>query len=74
MLTIFHEHKAPTIRIGQYIDRVFKNANCSVSCLVVAFIYLDRLMNQHSELIVTSLNVHRLLSTCVMAAAKFFDD
>ena len=73
-MTIFHGQRAPTICVGEYIDRVFKYANCSVSCLVVACIYLDRLMTQHSELLVNSLNVHRLLSTCVMAAAKFFDD
>ena len=73
-LTIFHGQRAPSISIDQYIDRVFKYANCSASCLVVAYIYLDRLMTQHSELLVTSLNVHRLLVTCVMAAAKYLDD
>ncbi|KAE8681588.1 Cyclin-U4-1 [Hibiscus syriacus] len=43
------------------------------SCFLVAYIYLDR-FGQHTDVHLTSCNVHRLLLTSVMVAAKFIDD
>ncbi|XP_072077494.1 cyclin-P3-1-like isoform X2 [Arachis hypogaea] len=45
---------------------------CSPSCFVVAHIYVDRFL-QHTQVKLTS-NVHRLLITSIMVAAKFMDD
>lgn len=73
-LTAFHGLRAPAISVGKYLERIFKYANCSPSCFVVAYIYIDRLVSQHPELPITSLNIHRLLITTVMVAAKFHDD
>lgn len=73
-LTVFHGLRAPTITIDKYLDRIFKYANCSPACFVVAYIYIDRILAKHGDLHVTSLNVHRLLVTSVMLAAKFLDD
>lgn len=72
-VTIFHGLRAPTISIQQYIDRIFKYAACSPSCFVIAHIYMDRFL-QKTDGHLTSLNVHRLLITSVMVAAKFIDD
>ncbi|KAL5796724.1 hypothetical protein ACOSQ2_001544 [Xanthoceras sorbifolium] len=72
-ITIFHGLREPTITIQQYIDRIFKYAACSPSCFVVAQIYVDRYLQQ-ADVHLTSLNVHRLLITSVMVAAKFIDD
>ncbi|KAK0583045.1 hypothetical protein LWI29_032826 [Acer saccharum] len=72
-ITIFHGLRAPTITIQQYIDRIFKYAACSPSCFVVAQIYVDRYLRQ-ADVHLTSHNVHRLLLTSVMVAAKFNDD
>ena len=40
---------------------------------VLALVYIDRLI-QRNALLLTSLNVHRIIITAVMLAAKFFDD
>ncbi|CAK7346596.1 unnamed protein product [Dovyalis caffra] len=72
-VTIFHGLRPPTVSIQQYVDRIFKYSACSPSCFVVANIYVDRLLQQ-TDIHLTSLNVHRLLITSVMIAAKFVDD
>lgn len=73
-LTVFHGQRAPAISVEQYVERIFKYANCSPSCFVVAYAYLDRFIHQQPGIPITSLNVHRLLITSVMVAAKFLDD
>ncbi|CAO2824208.1 unnamed protein product [Amaranthus hypochondriacus] len=73
VLTVFHGSRAPPVSIQQYVDRIFKYAGCSPSCFIVAYIYVDRYLQQ-TKTFLTSLNVHRLLATSVMVAAKFVDD
>ncbi|KEH23761.1 putative cyclin [Medicago truncatula] len=73
VVTVFHGLSAPTLSLRKYIDRIFKYSGCSPSCFVVAHIYVDRLL-QNTEIKLTSLNVHRLLITSIMLAAKFMDD
>lgn len=72
-VAVFHGLRAPTISIQHYIDRIFKYGGCSPSCFLVAYIYVDRFIQQ-TDMLLTSLNVHRLLITGVMVAAKFIDD
>uniref|UniRef100_A0A2P2L745 Cyclin family protein n=1 Tax=Rhizophora mucronata TaxID=61149 RepID=A0A2P2L745_RHIMU len=73
VVTVFHGLRAPSVSIRQYIDRIFRYSGCSPSCFVVAQIYLDRFLRQNNVRL-TSLNVHRLLITSIMLAAKFNDD
>lgn len=73
MPTIFHSSIAPGVSIKQYIDRIFKYSNCSPSCLVVAYIYMDKFLQQIGDCL-TSLNVHRLLITSIVLAAKYVED
>ncbi|KAL3849868.1 hypothetical protein ACJIZ3_011750 [Penstemon smallii] len=73
VITIFHGLRAPSLSIQQYIDRIFKYSCCSPSCFVVAHIYMDKYI-QGTNIYLTSLNIHRLLITSVMVAAKFMDD
>ncbi|XP_061341380.1 cyclin-P3-1 [Gastrolobium bilobum] len=73
VVTVFHGLRAPTLCVRNYIDRIFKYSGCSPSCFVVAHIYVDRFLEQ-TEIKLTSLNVHRLLITSIMLAAKFMDD
>ncbi|KAJ7570941.1 hypothetical protein O6H91_01G140900 [Diphasiastrum complanatum] len=73
-LTVFHGQRAPAISIDKYLERIFKYANCSPSCFVVAYAYIDRFIYQQPDIPITSFNVHRLLITTVMVAAKFLDD
>ncbi|KAL6981356.1 Cyclin-U4-1 [Sarracenia purpurea var. burkii] len=73
-ISIFNGLTRPTISIQSYLERIFKYANCSHSCFVVAYVYLDRFAQRQPSLPINSFNVHRLLITSVMVAAKFMDD
>ncbi|KAJ4706515.1 Cyclin [Melia azedarach] len=73
-ISIFHGLTRPTISIQSYLERIFKYANCSPSCFVVAYVYLDRFAQRQPSLPINSFNVHRLLITSVLVSAKFMDD
>ena len=66
--------KVPSISILDYLLRLQRYFACSSECFVLALVYIDRLIKRHSDFSVTQFNVHRLLVTAVMLAAKFFDD
>ena len=73
-ISIFHGLTRPVISIQNYLERIFKYANCSPSCFVVAYVYLDRFAQRQSCLPLDSFNVHRLLITSVLISVKFMDD
>jgi hypothetical protein len=72
-VTKFHAMKAPGIGVLQYLERIHKYASCSSECFILALIYIDRLI-QRNNFLLTDLNVHRVVITAVLLAAKFFDD
>jgi len=72
-VTKFHALKAPSISVLNYLERIHKYASCSTECFVLALIYIDRLI-QRNNFLLTELNVHRVVITGVLLAAKFFDD
>ena len=55
------------------VSRIHKYATCSNECFILALIYIDRLI-QRNNFLLTELNVHRVVITAVLVAAKFFDD
>eukprot|EP01083_Nonionella_stella_P176232 616031_1 len=73
-VTKFHALRPPAISIQDYLERIAKYAACSSECFVLALIYVDRIIQGNHYFVVNSLNVHRLLITSIMLAAKFFDD
>uniref|UniRef100_A0A2P2P9D4 Cyclin n=1 Tax=Rhizophora mucronata TaxID=61149 RepID=A0A2P2P9D4_RHIMU len=73
-VSVFHGLARPTISIQSYLERIFKYANCSPSCYVVAYVYLDRFSRRQPYFPVNSFSVHRLLITSVLVSAKFMDD
>ncbi|WCJ23041.1 cyclin p4 1 [Euphorbia peplus] len=72
--SVFHGLERPSISIECYLERIFKYVNCSPCCFIVAYVYLDRFSQRQPCLPIDSFNVHRLLITSVMVAAKFMDD
>ncbi|KAJ8505867.1 hypothetical protein OPV22_006753 [Ensete ventricosum] len=72
-VTLFDGLRAPTLSIKRYMERIFKYSKCSPSCFVLAYIYIERFLQQ-PNIRLTSLNVHRLLIASVVVAAKFIDD
>lgn len=73
-LTVFHGLRAPPITTEAYLLRIAKYAKCSPACFVAALGYMQRLSGRDAALAPTTLNVHRLLLTGVLCAAKFLDD
>ncbi|XP_031479783.1 cyclin-U1-1 [Nymphaea colorata] len=73
-LSVFHGVKAPSISISKYLERIYRYTNCSPSCFVVGYIFIDRLVHRNPSSPVVSLNVHRLLVTSIMVATKVLDD
>ncbi len=69
----FQSSYAPEVSIHSYLDRIRKYSRCSDSCFIMSLIYIDRLIETR-QLILTPLNVHRLLITCIMMTAKYNDD
>lgn len=63
----------PSISVFEYLERILKYFHCSVECFVLSLIYIDRLI-KGARFVVNSFNVHRLLVTAVMVAAKYSDD
>jgi hypothetical protein len=72
-VTKFHALKSPGIGILPYLERIHKYASCSNECFILALIYIDRLI-QRNNFLLTELNVHRVVITAILLAAKFFDD
>jgi len=72
--TMFHGLKSPGISIQAYLERVMKYSPCSSECLILALIYVDRVVQQDSRYQINSFNIHRLLITSIMTAVKYYDD
>nr|ABK22429.1 unknown [Picea sitchensis] len=73
-ITVFHGVRSPSITVAKYLERIYKYTSCSPSCFVVGYVYIDRLVHRQPDFPVISLNIHRLLLTSVMIAAKMLDD
>jgi hypothetical protein len=73
-LTRFHATSVPRISIHDYLSRIAKYFYCSDACLVLGLVYIDRLVKLHPEFVVSVLNIHRLLLTSIMLAAKWHDE
>lgn len=70
----FNSVRAPDISIRDYLSRFYRYANCSDSCYVLAFIYLDRILQNCPRLTLTKRIIHRLLLAALVLAIKYSDD
>eukprot|EP01055_Gregarina_sp_Pseudo9_P004312 Gregarina_sp_Pseudo_9__4311@NODE_446_length_2815_cov_13_154539_g422_i0_p1_GENE_NODE_446_length_2815_cov_13_154539_g422_i0NODE_446_length_2815_cov_13_154539_g422_i0_p1_ORF_typecomplete_len590_score128_34Cyclin/PF08613_11/7_7e03Cyclin/PF08613_11/4_3e34Cyclin_N/PF00134_23/2_9e07_NODE_446_length_2815_cov_13_154539_g422_i01581927 len=71
----FDAVSVPEVAISDYLERLRCFFLCSPECFVLAMIYIDRLVRLYDgKVVLCSLNIHRILVTAVMIAAKFFDD
>ena len=63
----------PEMSIWDYLARIKTYSRCSDSCFIVALIYIDRAI-EIKNLVLSHLNVHRILITSILIAVKFLDD
>eukprot|EP00002_Diphylleia_rotans_P030498 TRINITY_DN6271_c0_g1_i1.p1 TRINITY_DN6271_c0_g1~~TRINITY_DN6271_c0_g1_i1.p1 ORF type:complete len:219 (+),score=38.35 TRINITY_DN6271_c0_g1_i1:120-776(+) len=73
-LDLFSYATPPVITVEHYLSRIYQYANCSKSCFLLGLIYIDRLIERVPGFFVTSRNVHRVMITSIMVAAKTYDD
>lgn len=57
-----------------YCERLLKFMGCAKACFVVAILYLARLAERWPVFALSELNVHRLVCTAVVLAAKWVED
>lgn len=62
------------MNIREYAERMERYLHCSDECFILCILYIERMVQCHSQFVVTDLNVHRLLLTSLVVAAKFHDD
>lgn len=70
----FSPTRQRTFSLSYYCRRLLCLNACSKSCLAVAAIYLMRIGERLPILQINDFNVHRLVCTAVMLAAKWLDD
>eukprot|EP00180_Rhodochaete_pulchella_P000850 Plantae.Rhodophyta-Rhodochaete_pulchella.ctg1686.p1 GENE.Plantae.Rhodophyta-Rhodochaete_pulchella.ctg1686~~Plantae.Rhodophyta-Rhodochaete_pulchella.ctg1686.p1 ORF type:complete len:247 (+),score=32.00 Plantae.Rhodophyta-Rhodochaete_pulchella.ctg1686:80-820(+) len=71
---MFFSVRKPAVPLELYIRRLVKHARCSNSVFIMAMVYLERLEERRESMGLTELNVHRILTTSVLVAAKFSED
>mmetsp|Transcript_18434 Transcript_18434/g.25524 ORF Transcript_18434/g.25524 Transcript_18434/m.25524 type:complete len:215 (-) Transcript_18434:83-727(-) len=71
--TRFHSVSVPDIPLQKYLKRISRYTDCNVETLVCAVMYLLR-VSRRSEIMITSLSVHRLLITSIVIAMKYVED
>ncbi|XP_010934119.1 cyclin-P4-1-like [Elaeis guineensis] len=69
----FHAPRVPGISVQSYLERIFHYADCSPTCYVVAYVYLERFARRHPPVFINSFNIHRLLLTSILTAIKFME-
>ena len=62
-----------SVNLLNFMLRIKKYGKCSDACFLVALVYLDRIVNT-GEFLLTPHNVHRVILTAIMVAAKFHED
>ncbi|KAJ3680612.1 hypothetical protein LUZ60_016890 [Juncus effusus] len=73
--TPFHGKIVPWIPIDKYLERLFIFADCSDTCWIIAYIFMDKFIKRRRPaLILEPHSVHRILLSAVLLAAKYHDD
>eukprot|EP00826_Nyctotherus_ovalis_P065807 TRINITY_DN9687_c0_g8_i1.p1 TRINITY_DN9687_c0_g8~~TRINITY_DN9687_c0_g8_i1.p1 ORF type:complete len:199 (-),score=41.71 TRINITY_DN9687_c0_g8_i1:162-758(-) len=73
-LTCFDFCELPNITFQDYLARVRKYIKCSDSCFILAFIYIDRVLQNNKFIILSNRNIHRLFLAAFVLAIKYWDD
>eukprot|EP00743_Colponemidia_sp_Colp-15_P000907 GILK01001000.1.p1 GENE.GILK01001000.1~~GILK01001000.1.p1 ORF type:complete len:199 (+),score=30.22 GILK01001000.1:91-687(+) len=72
--TLFDAVAAAPVSVLEYMYRVWHYSKCTNEVLILAAIYIDRIVKFHPGFPVHALNIHRLLLTALTVAVKYQDD
>ena len=70
----FDSKSIPQISVVDYTIRIRKYSECSDSCFILAFIYIDRLLQYKPGFMLSYINIHRLILTTIILGIKYADD
>lgn len=73
-VTVFDLHTVPDIQLWDYIFRIMLKSKCCYRDLIVALVYIDKLINTEVISGISFHNIHKLLALSIMASTKFYDD
>ena len=73
LLSAFNSKKVPAITINKYIMRIVKYSRPAYASIITTLIYIDKIC-ETSNLILTKVNIHRLLLSCFLMSIKFNED
>jgi len=72
--SIFNSTKIPSITLHKYFLRILQYSIVSRECYLISLIYLDRYTTSRENCCLTPYNIHKLIITSILCAAKFLDD
>lgn len=72
--TCFHSRDGAQTHLIDYLSTIHWFFECSSPCLVLAMVYLDRVLSRNSKLLLCPETCHRLFLTSLLVAVKFHDD
>lgn len=70
---LFRSKRIPEISVYDYLMRIFKYTEISISTLIIALIYIDRFC-ENNDIILTHYNIHKLIFTSVLLSLKYNED
>jgi len=70
----FHSKGSSETQLVDYLAHIHWFFECSSPCLVIALIYLDRVLSSDTKITLCAETCPRLVLTCLLAALKFHDD
>jgi hypothetical protein len=62
------------MQLSDYVSHVHWFSECSGPCLVLALLYLDRVLSKDAKVVFNGETSHRLFLTSLVVALKFHDD
>ncbi len=70
----FDSSDIPEISVRSYLTRISSLLDCESSIYTMSLVYMDRIVEKTPQLMITPLNVHRLILTSITLAHKFYSD
>ena len=70
----FDANEFPGLMFQSYVRLLHDKLYCSEVCYIIAFIYIDRVIGENSNLVLTRINANKLFLASILLAIKSIDD
>lgn len=71
---MFQSSCIPNITIINYLHKLVDRFECSKECIIISFVYIDKLLTYNKTFGITSLNIHRIILISIIISLKLHDD